>query len=302
MSAKEQFDPAILDTLTEEERAPIIGDGAQGDEAEALKALADAGEEDGDDGEDDGDDGEGGDASAEPDVAGDPEVAPPETAESASSPVEPARVVYDYQLPEDYQAKVDAIRAKEDELAQQFKDGELDFDAYRAATRELDLEREALTDMRVKAAIAQDMSQQTGEAEWIAALRAFNSTVAKADGIDYSKDLDKQADFDQFLKVLADKPDNADKSQEWFIEEAHKRVKALHGIVAPAPNNGKPNRRAPDMRHLPQTLADVPGSDGPGDVSDEFAALDSLDGLAFEDALATLKRTNPAAFARYEAR
>jgi hypothetical protein len=41
---------------------------------------------------------------------------------------------------------------------------------------------------------------------------------------------------------------------------------------------------------------------GSGDVSDEFAALDSLDGLAFEDALATLKRTNPAAFARYEAR
>lgn len=314
-AAKEAFDPAILQTLTDEERAAILGDDAPADEVEALKALAEtdgSGADEDDDGdddekvdeEDDGDDDSLADAAAAqpaPAATDTPAEAAPVAQEA--KPAEPTRIVYDYQLPEDYQTKVDAIRNREDEIAQQFKSGELDFDAYRAAARELDIEREALTDMRVKAAISQEVNQQTGESLWRSALQQFNATTAKADGIDYAKDEVKQADFDQFLKVLADKPENAEKDHDWFIIEAHKRVKALHGIVtAPPPNPNKNSRREPNLSQLPKTLSDVPGGDGPGDVSDEFTALDSLDGLAFEDALANLKRTNPAAFARYEAR
>lgn len=322
-AAKEAFDPAILQTLTDEERAAIAGDDADIHDLEALQKLADAtAAEDGAVAagpDDDDDDNKPDDAEAKPPAAGTAEAAEaavvqpaPAATESPADaapivqeakPVEPTRIVYDYQLPDDYQAKVDAIRSREDELAQQFKSGELDFDAYRAAARELDIEREALTDMRVKAAISQEVNQQTGESLWRSALQQFNATTAKADGIDYAKDEVKQADFDQFLKVLADKPENADKDHNWFISEAHKRVKALHGIVtAPPPNPNKNGRREPNLSQLPKTLSDVPGGDGPGDVSDEFTALDSLDGLAFEDALANLKRTNPAAFARYEAR
>lgn len=319
-AAKEAFDPAILQTLTDEERAAIAGDDADIHDLEALQKLADAAAaEDGAvaTGPDDDDDNKPDDADAKPPAAEAAESAVVQPAPAATDtpadaapvaqeakPAEPTRIVYDYQLPEDYQAKVDAIRAQEDEIAQQFKSGELDFDAYRAAARELDIEREALTDMRVKAAISQEVNQQTGESLWRSALQTFNATTAKADGIDYAKDEVKQADFDQFLKVLADKPENAEKDHNWFISEAHKRVKALHGIVTAPPSNPNKNGRRdpPNLSQLPRTLSDVPGGDGPGDVSDEFTALDSLDGLAFEDALANLKRTNPAAFARYEAR
>lgn len=289
MSAKEEFDPALLETLTEEERAAITG--GDPDDVEALKALA---EESGDEGEDGDDDDEGDDESAN-DA---PPTVPP--ADEAPAVGLTAKVAYDYKLPDDYAAKVEALREQEDALAQQFKSGDLDFDAYRAEARKIDQEREALTDMRVKAAISEELNQQTGEAEWFAALRVFNSTTAKADGIDYAKDMDKQADFDLFLKSLAEKPENASKDMQWYITEAHKRVKALHGVVAPT----KPAKqtRQPNLEGLPKTLVDVPGADGPGDVSDEFAGLDSLDGLAFEDALANLKRSNPAAFARYESR
>lgn len=289
MSAKEEFDPALLETLTEEERAAITG----GDpyDVEALKALAEDSGDEGEDDDDEGDDESTNDA---------PPTVPPADEAQAVEPATKTRVAYDYKLPDDYTAKVEALREQEDALAQQFKSGDLDFDAYRAEARKIDQEREALTDMRVKAAISEELNQQTGEAEWFAALRVFNSTTAKADGIDYAKDMDKQADFDLFLKSLAEKPENASKDMQWYITEAHKRVKALHGVVAPT----KPAKqtRQPNLEGLPKTLVDVPGADGPGDVSDEFAGLDSLDGLAFEDALANLKRSNPAAFARYESR
>lgn len=301
MSAKEEFDPAILATLTDEERAAITGGDA--DDLEALKAIAAAGGEeeiDGEDGDDDDDD----------DIVDDGEVAKPVDAQpdpiqadDAPPPApEKPRVVYDYKLPDDYTTQVDAIRTKEDALAQQFKDGDLDFEEYRAEARKLDIEREALADMRIKAAVSEELNQQSGDAEWHAALRTFNATTAKADGIDYAKDLAKQADFDLFLNTLGGKPENADKDIGWFISEAHKRVKALHGVTSPAPTPNKDKARRPNLEALPKTLVDVPGSDGPGDVSDEFSALDTLDGMAFEDALANLKRTNPAAFARYEAR
>lgn len=292
MSAKEEFDPAVLETLTEEERAAITGGDA--DDVEALKALADEG------GGDDGDEGDEDDEGAEEADDDNPQAdaAPAEDAHAVDAK---APVVYDFKLPEDYTAKVETLREQEDALAQQFKSGEIDFDQYRAEARKIDQEREALTDMRVKAAISEELNQQTGEAEWFAALRVFNSTTAKADGIDYAKDLAKQADFDLFLKSLAEKPENAKKDMHWYIAEAHKRVKALYDVVAPT-RPTKPANRTPPLEGLPKTLVDVPGADGPGDVSDEFAALDSLEGLAFEDALANLKRSNPAAFARYESR
>jgi len=52
------------------------------------------------------------------------------------------------------------------------------------------------------------------------------------------------------------------------------------------------------MDAVPKTLAQVPGSDGPGDVGSEFAAVDSLSGDELEDAIA---RMTPAQRAKYAA-
>ena len=48
-----------------------------------------------------------------------------------------------------------------------------------------------------------------------------------------------------------------------------------------------PTRKSP-VDALPATLAQVPGSDGPGDVSGEFSELDSLEGLDYEQAIAKM--------------
>ena len=87
------------------------------------------------------------------------------------------------------------------------------------------------------------------------------------------------------------------------MQEAHRRVMALHGLAAPArgaeppPTPAKTNvERKPDLSALPKNLAQVPGSSGPGDVSGEFSDVMSLDGFDMEDAIA---RMTPAQRARF---
>ncbi|GAA6119564.1 hypothetical protein Acidovoranil_16670 [Acidovorax sp. FG27] len=48
--------------------------------------------------------------------------------------------------------------------------------------------------------------------------------------VDYTKDTAKQADLDAFVRALAAAPGNESKPSRWFLEEAHKRVVALHVI------------------------------------------------------------------------
>ena len=75
--------------------------------------------------------------------------------------------------------------------------------------------------------------------------------------------------------------------------EAHKLVNARRGTVPATgnenpPTKGRPAPRKPDLKAVPKTLAHVPGSDGPGDVSDEFGNVDALDGLDLESAIARM--------------
>ena len=106
--------------------------------------------------------------------------------------------------------------------------------------------------------------------------------------MDYRKDLEKQADLDTFVKALAAVPANVDKPSRWFLEEAHKRVVALHGI----PTSKKPadnGKRKADASEVVTNLADVPGGVGDTDpIGDEFAELDKLVGPEYERELAKL--------------
>jgi len=134
--------------------------------------------------------------------------------------------------------------------------------------------------------------------------------VAKNEGIDYNKDPARAADLDTFVKALANNDTNSDKPMSWFLIEAHKRVKALHGdVAAPAPTPAPAPAptaaqaiaaaaaaRKPDASAAPKTLAQVPGGDGPGDIAGEFAGLDNLEGDALEDAIA---RMSPAMREKY---
>lgn len=56
--------------------------------------------------------------------------------------------------------------------------------------------------------------------------------------------------------------------------------------------------RKPALDKAAKTLAQVPGSDGPGDVEGEFANLDSLEGEALEDAIKKMSPDQRERFAK----
>lgn len=336
-----QLDQDALALLTEEERAAIADEDARSpEEIAALQRLAAGASDDDDDENDDdtngngaapvegkgaapapapaaaspapaaapaADDGGAAAAAAAEAAAATPAPAPAPAAEVADD--KPFRAEYVVELPADFDAKVTALTEREAEIWKKFDGGEIERADLQAQLRDLEKERGELNSLRVKAEISQEMRAQTAEQEWANTVNSFMASTAKAEGIDYRTDAARSADLDAFVKALASNQANAEKSMSWFLAEAHKRVKALHGDVAaaPAPAASAPapaaapaqttaealkaaaERRKPPVAAAPVTLAQIPGGDGPGDVGgSEFAHLDALEGDALEAAVAKM--------------
>jgi hypothetical protein len=299
------LDADALATLTPEEREAIEGTDIQDDDLDAMKKIAgDANaSDDDDDDEDDGDEdsaaappveGEG----AKPAAAAEPDEDPDEEQEVAAQ----AAPRYEAKLPTDYDDQIKGLKDRDAELRQKFKDGEIDIDERDAGLAEISEQREQLLVARAKAEISQEMTQQTAAQQWQNTVNSFIARAAKEEGgIDYRKDQAKAEDLDSFVKFLANKQENADKPMEWFLAEAHKRVQALYG-VAPAPKRETVDeakaKRKPPVDAAPKTLAQVPGSDGPGDVDDQFSDITALDGWELEQAIARMTPAQREKFAR----
>lgn len=296
MSAQE-LDKEMLATLTDEERAAFEDDAISDDERAAMQAVADGANDDDDEDEDD----EAAPAAAPVEGKAEApaaEAAPAAAAEEAED--EPASPRYTARLPADYADQVAALKTESADLARQFKDGDIDLDDFQLKQAEIAERRDELVLARAKAEISEEMNSQTDEQAWQSTIVKFMRDTARDGDIDYRKDEAKMQDLDQFVKVLAKVDANADKSGEWILREAHKRVRALHGIAdkAAVPETpDKPNtKRKADLSAIPATLAQVPGGDGPGDLAGEFADLDGLEGDDLENAIA---RMTPAQRAKY---
>lgn len=193
---------------------------------------------------------------------------------------------YVVELPADHADKVQANKQARKELLTKYNNGDLDQAEYEAAQERLDDERLELASQKQRADIAAEMSQQAANNAWVSTINTFVAEVAKTDKVDYLNDADKQADLDNFVKALGAK--EANKPMRWYLEEAHKRVMALHGLTAAAPAKKAETKRAPDLESITQNLAHVAGAGGTDPLEDEFAALDKLEGLDAERALAGL--------------
>lgn len=311
---------AALATLSPEERAALEDDGLTDEERNALQNIAGQGDDEGDDngeegdadadaGDEDGDD--DGDAGAA-DEDGDDDAGASSGADDQGAQADDVEEdqdddtgpVYEAALPKDFEERVQALDTRADELAAKFKAGEIDGDQFIAETRKIADERAELEAMRTEVRVAERLNAQNAQHQWARAVKTFMKEVKAAEGIDYAKDPEKAEKFDLFVKALAGDPKNEGKSFKWYLGQAHKATKAVLGLpdkpaaggqkpAAPA----KPAGRKPPTAAVPKNLAQVPGSDGPGDVGgDEFAELDRLTGEAYEQALA---RLTPAQRERY---
>lgn len=301
------MDPDMVALLSDEERAAIDESDISPEELDAMKEIVgddDEGNED--EGNEQDGDGVDPDQAASDKVNSDTDPAAGDNTEgeaepAADAPAETFAPRYQAELPADFEEKTNGLNQESMALAKQFKDGEIDFDEYNQKTSDINARRDALNTARIKAEIAAEMNSQNLEQQWVSTVKNFNARVAKE--VDYTKDEAKAGDLDTFVKALAAKPENADKPMSWFLEEGHRRVKALHGIADVKPAGGdkqtsqqEPANRKPPVDAAPKTLAQVPGSDGPGDLAGEFADLDNLEGMELEQAIA---RMSPAQRERY---
>lgn len=295
-------------TLSDEELEAIRG-GEPGDEdLDLLQTDADDGKDD--EGVDDDDlDDEDGDGDSATDSDADPATLAAADADLAA--VQPAaserRSAASYQaavLPADFQEQMAAVNEAQRDLLQRFSEGEIESGEYVAELSKITDQRDAMMAAKIKAEISQEMAEQANARDWQQAVHRFIARVANDEHVDYRTDAKLAKDLDMFVKVLANDPENAYQSGEWFLEEAHKLVKARRGVVvttekdSPTPPKERPAPRKPDLKAVPKTLAHVPGSDGPGDIADEFGHLDALDGLDLESAIARMTPAQREKFAR----
>lgn len=290
------LDGIAADLLSEEELA-AINDGLDEDEIDALKAVAGDDEDDSED-DDVGQDDDNGESDGDSQEAA-ADDGPAE--DFADNDVPSRKVGYRAALPEGFADQVSGIEAESEALAEKFKAGDIDFDEYRASMSGLDTRRDALAAAKLKAEISAEMEQQHAEQQWQDAVNALVGRAASEDKVDYRKDAAKQRDLDTFVRALAADEGNASRPMRWFLDEAHKRVKALHGVAsAPAAvDPAKPaGSRRPNLAAVPKTLANVPGGDGPGDIGDEFSGVDGMDGLDLEAAIAKMSPAQREKFAR----
>jgi hypothetical protein len=306
------FDQDALNTLTPEDLEAINGDEMSEAERAAMARIAgDASDDDDADADDAGDD----DDDDESEPAADQDTSAPAAEQQPEPEPEPEakpqpvaqQAAYQAPLPDGYEDKVKSLDEQEADLKTRFKAGEMDFEEFDEKRAQIITERDELRTARVKSEIAKEMAEQNAAAQWQRAIEDLANRAARPEGggVDYRKDAEKAADLDTFVRTLANSPANADKSMEWFLSEAHKRVLALHGLTparaAAAPASADPvadarARRKPPVDAVPKSIAGVPGGDGPGDVGGEFAHLDRLEGWELEEAIA---RMTPAQRQKY---
>lgn len=303
MSANDSDTVDTLDTLTPEERAAIEGDEYGDEDREIIKKIAgEASDEDDadDDADDDGDDDDVGDAGYQPQEGKAAESSQDsQTTDVEPQTVDPVKAVAQYQadLPGDFDQKFDELRARDAELRQRFKDGEIDIDERDAGLAEIAAEREQLLIQKATAetlAKINEQNQRQAAAEYEA---RFIERV-KADGIDYTNPRNVRL-FNTMLEELTEEHGN--KGRDWLWTEAHKavlRARVIQRQASADPVTEAKQSRKPPVDAAPKTLAQVPGSDGPGDVSDEFSDVLALDGLEFEDAIARMSPAQREKFLR----
>lgn len=264
------IDDDILNTMTDEERSALQDPDYSAEEIEAMKEIADD---------------SGGDTPDESVVDSKPVEDVKQEDPQETSAEREFSVALKGSLPEGFEETQNRIAGELAGLTAKFRDGEIDVDAFVVENDRLTQERAALYAQQVKAEVMNEITEQTSQQKWQWHVDRYLDKAQREDGVDYRAG-EQGADFDRFVRILAEKPENGDKDFDWFLSEAHKRVKVLHGIEtkAAAPEQ-KPASRKPETATMPKTLASVPGGDSAADVAGEYASLDKLEGLELEDAL-----------------
>lgn len=273
-----------LALLTEEERDGYLDD-EDDDEGEEGNGDEGAGEGD-DDPQDDPtlavDDPDTAAQSAADDQDGDDQGDGAETKEEFTTQPKP---LFNAELPADIQAQRTAIDEKEDALDKQFDEGDITFSEHKKALREINQQRNVLDRAELKAELAAEAYQTQIDNSWQASQTAFFSAHPE---INTANDVQMTA-LDHLVrqetKAVLDKGGVIGVPE---LERAYAKFKQAFNIADSAPKQQQKQVKTPKNGIVPPNLGTLPAATANDTDDGKFAALDRLEGTAYEDALAKL--------------
>lgn len=268
-----------LALLTEEERDGYLDDE---DDDEGEEGNGDEGAGEGDDDPQDDPTLAVDDPAAAAQAAADDQGDGAETKEDFTTQPKP---LFNAELPADIQAQRTEIDEKEDALDKQFDEGDITFSEHKKALREINQQRNALDRAELKAELAAEAYQTQIDNSWQASQTAFFSAHPE---INTANDVQMTA-LDHLVrqetKAVLDKGGVIGVPE---LERAYAKFKQAFNIADSAPKQQQKQVKTPKNGIVPPNLGTLPAATANDTDDGKFAALDRLEGTAYEDALAKL--------------
>ena len=276
---QDEFTQEAWDSLTDAEREGMLGDESeeeqqQSEEQQQQQVEADAQRE----------------ADAISKATADQQATQEEQqAEAASAAEEPPvpttprpRGVIDATLPEDYDQRVSANEKALADLDKAYDEGDISHSEWREQLRKLDRESRELERMKDRAELAQESSQQALMAHWQGLIQPFLAKHPELGEDDVS-----MSGFDSYLKQVTGPVMQAGGAPgQAEIDKAYGLWCKRFNFTPAGEQQQAPAGRKPIT--APPTLGGLPVSNGNSVEDGRWAALDRLEGVAFEEALAKL--------------
>ena len=279
---QDEFTQEAWDSLTDAEREGMLGDESeeeqqQSEEQQQQQVEADAQRE--------------ADAisKATADQQATQEEQQAEAAPAAEEPPVPTtprpRGVIDATLPEDYDQRVSANEKALADLDKAYDEGDISHSEWREQLRKLDRESRELERMKDRAELAQESSQQALMAHWQGLIQPFLAKHPELGEDDVS-----MTGFDSYLKQTTAPVMQAGGTP------GQAEIDKAYGLWCKRFNftqAGEQQQQAPAGKKpitAPPTLGGLPVSNGNSVEDGRWAALDRLEGVAFEEALAKLSQ------------
>lgn len=275
---QDEFTQAEWDSLTDAEREGMLGDESeeeqqQSEEEQQQQVEADAQRE--------------ADAIAKATADQQPtqeeqQEAAPATEEQALPTTPRPRGVIDATLPEDYDQRVAANEKALADLDKAYDDGDISHSEWRQQMRKLDRESLDLMMLKERAQLAHESSQQALMNHWQGLIQPF---LAKHPEL--GEDEVSMSGFDSYLKqVTAPVMQAGGAPGQAEIDKAYDLWCKRFNFTPAGEQQAAPAGKKPIT--APPTLGGLPVSNGNSVEDGRWAALDRLEGVAFEEALAKL--------------
>lgn len=208
--------------------------------------------------------------------------AAPATEEQALPTTPRPRGVIDATLPEDYDQRVAANEKALADLDKAYDDGDISHSEWRQQMRKLDRESLDLMMLKERAQLAHESSQQALMNHWQGLIQPFLSKHPEL-----GEDEVSMSGFDSYLKQVTGPVMQAGGAPgQAEIDKAYGLWCKRFNFTPAGEQQAAPAGKKPIT--APPTLGGLPVSNGNSVEDGRWAALDRLEGVAFEEALAKL--------------